>query len=179
MFKIFTEYFTGFLTLNKEVLNKTTEWDKVPKEKRMNIAVRYLSKTGNTEKVARAIAESLGVQSVSLSKPDAAIKEETDVLFLGAAVYWFGIDSAAKSFIQKLDKQKVKKVVVFSTSALAKCVYPPIKKLLSDKGIPLSGKEFHCWGKFTCLHSGRPNAADLERAKVFAKEIIKQAENGR
>jgi flavodoxin len=145
----------------------------------MNIAVRYLSKSGNTEKVARAIAESLGVQSVSVLKQDSAITEETDVLFLGSAVYAFGIDDAVKSFIQKLDKSRIKKIVVFSTSALVKCVYSQVKKLLSEKGIPLSAKEFHCWGKFTCLHNGRPNTADLERAKAFAKEIIKQTENGR
>jgi flavodoxin len=145
----------------------------------MNIAVRYLSKSGNTKKVAQAIAASLGVQSVSFSKPDSAIKEEIDVLFLGSAVYAFGIDDTVKSFIQNLDKTQVKKVVVFSTSALVKCVYSQVKKLLSEKGIPLSDKEFHCWGKFTCLHNGRPNTVDLERAKAFAKEIIKQAENGR
>ena len=137
----------------------------------MNIAVRYLSKTGNTEKVARAIAEALGVEAVSLAvAPE--IEEETGVLFLGAAVYAFGIDDVVTAFIQKLDKAKIKNVVVFSTSAIVKSVRAPVKKLLSEKGIPLSDKEFHCWGKFKFMRKGCPSAADLERAKAFAKEII-------
>jgi flavodoxin len=138
----------------------------------MNIAVRYFSRTGNTEKVALAIAEALGVEAVPLGGAS-SIEEETDVLFLGAAVYAFGIDGAVASFIQKLDKAKVKKVVVFSTSAIVKSVRAPVKKLLSEKGVPLSDKEFHCWGRFKFMRKGRPGAADLERAKAFAKEVVR------
>jgi flavodoxin len=144
----------------------------------MNIAVRYLSRSGNTEKVARAIAEALGVEAVSLAGPGAAaIEEETDILFLGAAVYAFGIDDRVASFIQKLDKAKVKNVVVFGTSALVKSVFPRIKKLLPEKGVTLSDKTFHCWGEFKFTRKGHPNASDLERAKLFAKEVAAEPEN--
>ncbi|MDR0759527.1 MAG: flavodoxin [Treponema sp.] len=142
----------------------------------MNIAVRYLSKTGNTEKVARAIAEALGVEAVPLTG-SSAIEEETGVLFLGVAVYAFGIDAAVTAFIQKLDKAKVKNVAVFSTSAIVKSMRAPVKKLLSEKGIPLLDKEFHCWGKFKFMRKGHPNASDLERAKGFAKDIMEMSRN--
>jgi flavodoxin len=144
----------------------------------MNMAVRYLSKSGNTEKVARAIAEALGVEAVPLAGAP-AIEEETGVLFLGAAVYAFGVDDAVTAFIQHLDKSKVKNVVLFSTSAMIKSVRPYLKKSLSEKGIPLLDKEFHCWGKFKFMRGGHPGAADLERAKTFAKEIITQLEKNR
>jgi flavodoxin len=141
----------------------------------MNIAVRYVSRTGNTEKVARSIAGALGVEAVSIDGPAAGLEGETELLFLGAAVYAFGIDDKAAAFIQGLDKAAVKKVALFSTSALVKSaplLAAPslIKKLLSEKGIPLSDRAFHCWGEFKFMRKGRPNAEDLERARVFAKE---------
>jgi flavodoxin len=137
----------------------------------MNIAVRYVSRTGNTEKVARAIAEALGVEAVSIAGPGVSgVEGGTEVLFLGAAVYAFGIDDKVAAFIQGLDKAAVKKVVLFSTSALVKSAPSLIKKLLSEKGIPLSDRAFHCWGEFKFMRKGRPNAEDLERARVFAKE---------
>jgi flavodoxin len=146
----------------------------------MNIAVRYLSKTGHTEKVAQAIAGTLGVPAVPINDPNAAaINGKLDVLFLGSAVYTFGIDEPVKSFIRNLDSGKVKKVVVFSTTALVKSAGPFIKKLLAEKGIPLAEQEFYCWGKLACLHTGHPNAADLEHAKAFAQEVITQLEKNR
>ncbi|MDR2070914.1 MAG: flavodoxin [Treponema sp.] len=144
----------------------------------MNIAVRYLSRSGNTEKVARAIAEALGVEAVSIDDPGASvIEKETDILFLGAAVYAFGIDDEAAAFIQKLDKANVKHAAVFSTSALVKSAHSSIKKLLAERGIPLSDKAFHCWGEFKFTRKGRPNAADLEQAKAFAREVVLGLEN--
>jgi flavodoxin len=144
----------------------------------MNMAVRYLSKSGNTEKVARAIAEALGVEAVPLTGAP-AIEEETEVLFLGTAVYAFGIDDAVTAFIQHLDQSKVKHVAVFSTSALIKSVRPYLKKPLSEKGILLLDTEFHCWGKFKFMRGGHPSATDLERAKTFAKEVTQLEKNRR
>ena len=47
-------------------------------------AVRYLSHSGNTKKIAEAIAE--GASTVALSITDEpALKEHVDVLFLGGA----------------------------------------------------------------------------------------------
>jgi flavodoxin len=148
------------------------------KEKPVNIAVRYLSRSGNTKKVAAAIAEALGVEAVSLAGPGApAIEKGTDVLFLGAAVYAFGIDGRVASFVQKLDKAAVKTVAVFSTSALVKSARSHIKKLLPENGASLSGKTFHCWGEFKFTRKGRPNAADLERAKAFARAVVAEPGN--
>jgi flavodoxin len=135
----------------------------------MNISVRYVSKSGNTEKLAQAIAGALGVQAVSITAADTD-QDEGEVIFLGAALYGFGIDDAVKSFIQRLDKARVKQVVVFSTTALLKSVHSQIKALLDQKGIPLYGEQLHCWGEFAVMHKGRPNEKDLERARAFAKK---------
>jgi flavodoxin len=138
----------------------------------MTIAVRYLSRTGNTEKVAGAIAQALGVQAQALDDPAGyIIEEETNILFLGAAVYAFSIDSLVKAFIQRLDSKLVKKVAVFSTAAAVKSAYPHIKKLLDAKGIPVFDENFHCRGRFKFAYKDRPNAEDLKQAAAFARSI--------
>ncbi len=135
----------------------------------MNIQVRYLSKSGNTKKVADAIAEEVGVKAESINK---GIYEDTDILFLGGAVYWAGVDNELKKFILGLDN-KVKKVAVFSTAAITKSAYGEIRKLLKDKNIDVCESEFHCRGEFLKLHKDRPNALDLNRSKQFAREITR------
>ena len=37
--------------------------------------------------------------------------------------------------------------------------------------VKLSDKEFHCRGKFTALHSGHPDEADIAAAKAFARKV--------
>ena len=75
----------------------------------MNIQVRYLSKSGNTKKVAEAIAEEVGIIAQSITEKDS---KDIDILFLGGAIYWAGVDSELKKFILGLDKS-VKKVAIF------------------------------------------------------------------
>ena len=41
----------------------------------MKAAVRYYTKTGNTKKLAEAIAEALGVQALPISEPVNTIRE--------------------------------------------------------------------------------------------------------
>jgi Flavodoxins len=134
----------------------------------MNIAVRYVTKTGNTKKLAEAVAQETGSEALSVEH---GIAQDTDILFLGASVYGAGIDPRMTEFIQGLDG-KVKKVAVFSTAALLTSAYPQIKKLLDQKNIPVAAQEFHCRGQFKMLHRGRPNAADVDEIRKFAREMI-------
>ena len=55
----------------------------------MKIAVRYYTKTGNTKRLAEAIAEAVGVKALPISEP---VTEQTDILFLGNSYYAFSID---------------------------------------------------------------------------------------
>ena len=135
----------------------------------MNVKVVYFSKTGNTKKLAERIAVTAGVHAKDVGNGAA---EEADILFLGASVYWAGIDKAVKKYIDELDAQKVKEVVVFSTSALAERGLPEIKKRLEKKEIKVCNEDFYCRGQFAALHKGRPNAKDLDEAEAFTKQIL-------
>ncbi len=135
----------------------------------MNIAIRYYTKTGNTKKLADAIAEAVGVPAESVDVP---LEEPIDVLFLGSSVYAAGVDGEVKDFIASLDVEMVKKVVNFSTAALLPSTFSQVTKLLSRRGIPIDEREFHCRGKFKFMHSSHPDQEDLNKAQTFATGIL-------
>ncbi len=136
----------------------------------MKTAVRYYSRGGNTRKLAEAIGKAVGAEAKTT---DAPVTEYVDILFLGSAVYATGVDDHIKTFIDGLDPQKIGKVVNFSTAALLPSTYSQVQKLLAEKKIELSEKEFHCRGQFAFLHRGKPDAEDIQNCVEFAKGMVK------
>lgn len=137
----------------------------------MKTAVRYYTKTGNTKRLAEAVAEAVGAEALPLSAP---IKEAVDVLFLGNSYYAFSIDPEVREFIRKLDKSKVGRIVNFGSAAMLNSTYKKVKAEAGKAGIPMDEREFHCKGEFKGIHKGRPNAEDLKAAADFAKTIVNE-----
>ena len=135
----------------------------------MKIAVRYYTKTGNTKRLAEAVAAAAGVEALPISTP---VTEPVDILFLGNSYYAFSIDPEVRSFIRSLDKTKVGKIVNFGSAAMLNSTWKKVKQEADKAGIPLDDREFHCKGEFKGVHKGRPNAEDLKDAADFAKGII-------
>ena len=136
----------------------------------MNIKVRYYSKSGNTKKIADAIAKQADVSAMSIREP---VQGDVDVLFLGTGLYGFDIDPELKEYILTLKPEHIKMVVVFSTAAIAKSAYEKTKKYLQDQGLTVSNAEYHCPGHYSILRKGRPNAEDVKKAEQFARSILK------
>lgn len=134
----------------------------------MKVAVRYYTQTGNTKKLADAIAAELGLEAKPI---DVKLEEDTELLFLCNSVYWAGVDGKVKAFL-KSPGAKIGKLVNVSTAALIESTYGQMKKLCAETGIPLSDREFHCKGSFKVLHKGRPNAEDLNAVRAFAKDVV-------
>ena len=135
----------------------------------MKYAVRYYTKTGNTEKLANAVAQALGVEALPISEP---VSEEVDILFLGNSYYAFGIDPEVSAFVASLDKNKVGKVVNFGSAAMLNSTRKKVKVQADKAGIPVDEREFHCRGEFRGMHKGRPDAKDIGAAADFAKTFI-------
>lgn len=135
----------------------------------MNIAVRYYTKSGNSKKLANAVAEQLGVKALSVEHK---LTEDADVLFLCNSVYCAGVDGNVKKFL-KAPGAKIGKLVNVSTAAILESTYSQIKKLAANEGINVADAEFHCRGSFTVMHRGKPDAEDIKRVKKFAAKIAK------
>ena len=135
----------------------------------MKYAVRYYTKTGNTKRLAEAIARVLGVEALPISEP---VSEPVDTLFLGNSYYAFSIDPEIKSFVQSLDRNMVGRIVNFGSAAMLNSTYKKVKAEAVKVGISMEEREFHCRGEFKGIHKGRPNAEDIEAAEKFAATFL-------
>ena len=136
----------------------------------MKVAVRYYTKTGNTKRLAEAVAEAVGVEALPIS---VQVTEPVDILFLGNSYYAFSIDPEVRAFVKGLDKDKVGKIVNFGSAAMLNSTYKKVKAEADKVGIPVDSKEFHCRGEFKGIHKGKPDASDLKAAAEFAKQFVK------
>ena len=128
----------------------------------MKTAVRYHSRSGNTRALAEAIAREAGVPAVSVDQPEAAIREPVDILFIGGALYAYGLDSHLKDYLKTLKQGDAKRAVVFSTSWISKHSIDLIKKGLFKAGIPVAEEAFYA--------KNRPSEAQLEEAARFTRK---------
>ena len=135
----------------------------------MKVAVRYYTKTGNTKRLAEAVAKAVNAEALPISTP---VEEPVDILFLGNSYYAFSIDPEVRDFIRSLDAGKVGKIVNFGSAAMLNSTWKKVKAEADKKGIRMDEREFHCKGEFKGIHKGRPNEEDLAAAAAFAKSII-------
>ncbi|MCI6697675.1 MAG: flavodoxin [Lachnospiraceae bacterium] len=131
----------------------------------MKNAVRYYSRSGNTKMAAEAIARAIGTDAVSVDSASASLQEPVDVLFIGGALYAYGIDKHLKAYLGSLKKDQVKKAVVFSTSWISKHAIDLIKDELNRKGIPVE--------KETLYFKGKPGEKQLQDAANVARRLMK------
>ena len=133
----------------------------------MSVKVYYYSKSGNTKKLAEAVADAVGVTADDISVP---LQEKADILFLGSSLYAGGYDPSVGEFITK-NADKIGIIVSFGSSASNMSTYKKVKALAEQKGIKVCDEYFNCPGHFLFLHKNRPNRADLEAVASFAKSV--------
>ena len=138
----------------------------------MKAAVRYYTRSGNTEKLAKAVAAAAGVTAETVEKP---LEEKADILFLGSSVYAGGADESVKKFIAA-NKDKIGRIYSFSTAAFPMSTYKNIKKAAEENGVSLAGENFSCRGSFLMMNKNRPNDEDIKNAEIFAKKVLGENE---
>ena len=135
----------------------------------MKIAVRYYTKTGNTKRLAEAIAEAVGAEALPISTP---VTEPVDILCLGNSYYAFSIDPEVRDFVKGLDKNMVGRIVNFGSAAMLNSTFKKVKAEADKVGIKMDEREFHCKGEFKGLHKGKPDESDMKAAAEFARKVI-------
>ena len=130
----------------------------------MNIKVRYYSRSGNTKLLANAIAKGLNVEAISVDSNNSQIKDNTDILFIGGALYAYGLDKNLKEYLSNIDGSKIKRAVVFSTSWLSKHSINLIRNSLREKGINVD-KEY-------VYAKNKPNDEFLKQVESDVKKYL-------
>ena len=133
--------------------------------------VIYYSMTGNTKKMASAIAEELGIEARSI-KTLAGVPEH-GLMFIGSGSYGDKPAEDMAKFIEKNDFTG-RKVALFGTSAKgAGLEVRGMEEALKQKGANIIGNYF-CKGRaFVVVNIGHPDRDDLEGARKFAREMAK------
>lgn len=137
----------------------------------MKIGVFYYSKTGNTKKVAEAIAEEAGVKAVDITTQP-KLEDTYDLIFLGTGKYYGSLDKNFTRFLSSLDPEKIKAVTPFSTNFKNDDANKEIKYAVEQKQIPVTDESFRCYGRWLAFKKDRPSQEDLKDAKAFAKKVL-------
>ena len=131
----------------------------------MKIEVRYMSRGGNTKMLADEIANTANVLSVSIDDPmNGKLKYETDILFIGGGLYFYGMDKSLKKYIEELDPKRVHKIVPFSTSWKSKHTIELIREMAKAKGIETTEEYIYA--------TNTPDEDELKEARRLTDIII-------
>lgn len=141
----------------------------------MKTEVIYLSKTGHSRKIARAIA-------AELHRPPGDINgnprlSDVDLLFIVGGIY--GGVSAPKmlEYAENLKNVYVKKVALVTSCAGANTKQDQVRTILEKNGITVMPEEFVCRGGFLFFHLGHPDKKEVANAVAFAKKMVQMAQN--
>lgn len=145
---------------------------------------------GNSEKIARSMAEAIDARVTNAVGADAAEAAEIDLLGLGA-----GIDSGAHyqellNFAMTLPEAKGRACFLFSTCGICSegkmaSDHARLSEIVTQKGYRVLGG-FACVGYNTNsflkylggMNRGRPNAEDCARAAAFARTMAQKTREG-
>lgn len=165
--------------------------------KRLKILITYESKSGNTEAIAKSMAEGLQGVDVTVKKAETlelASLPSYDVVFIGTGVYANGAGKQINQLVKEAETLP-EKIILFCTHtnpdpAYWDGVFKKVKKEIAKKGSSILA-EFDCIGENKNPQivemllktqpqlkagieaaKGHPNQSDLEQAKKFASSLL-------
>lgn len=140
----------------------------------MNIRIIYhSSQSGNTEKLAKAVAEELNVRAERIGKDSISFPQPVDLLFVGDGIYWAKPHKTTRKFFKELNPAPIRNAAVFATYGNQFKIGDDLKKLLQDKGIHVVGDPFTCKGASVgTKNQGHPDETDLQNVRAFARKIV-------
>jgi flavodoxin len=148
----------------------------------MAIHLVYHSLTGNTRKVAEAMATELAVQPIAVKDVDTGEIQAGDLLFLGDGVYWNRPSRPMRRFVKQLRPLQNIKVALFGTYGGWPHQLDWMVKRLQQKGAEILGR-FSCkgrdWAFLGLIARNRPSQIDLKAATTFAAQMQGRVEKSR
>jgi len=134
---------------------------------------------GNTEKIAKVIADELKAKMVKPTEEEVNKLSEYDLIGFGSGIYKGKHHERILQLVEKLPAVKGKKAFVFSTSGSSREYNETLKEKLTAKGFQVEG-EFSCrgfdtYGPFKLIggiNKSRPNEEDCRKAREFAISLL-------
>ena len=135
-----------------------------------SIAVLVDSPGGNTKKIARAIAEELGVALGDITAP---VPEDAKILFLGSGTYSEHTPGRAMTLFIRNGTFTGRRIALFASATYesdGQRMIGAMADALEKKGATIIGGHGGR-GRIFVLTNGRTHQVDLDGAKVFAREV--------
>lgn len=130
--------------------------------------VIYFSRTGNTRKVAEAIAGELKVKAKDVRT--AGIIPQDAFVFLGTGCYGATLPNEIETFL-KVNRFNGRKIALFTTSGFGSVSERGlIVKQITARGAVVT-HNFKCYGRFLTVKRGHPTPQELENARFFARAV--------
>ncbi len=147
----------------------------------MKSVVIYFSKSGNTEKIAIAIAKGLGTKAQKLDDVKPGELTTCDIICIGTPVHAGQPNKAVSAFIAKMPELKGKKAGLFCTKSMFgdKSAVASMRKGLEAKGMVFGGS--YCAIGFSrfigdfgprIFHRGHPTKEELSKAEEFGRGLL-------
>ena len=130
--------------------------------------VVYFSRTGNTKKVAGAIAAELNLEARDVKT--AGVLPKDAFVFLGTGCYGATLPKEIDAFMKKNQFQG-RIIALFTTSAFGSLAERNlIEKQLTERGAIIT-HNFKCYGHFLTMKKEHPTPQELEKARQFARTV--------
>ena len=163
----------------------------------MKIIIAYMSETGRTKKIAEAIFQEIQEEKEIKELKEVDDLEGYDFAFVGFPMHGFGAPEEAKSFLEKFCMGK--KIALFVTHGapehsgelqpwLEKCKEAAVganvldmfncqgelAQYVIDELLKSDDPRIRSYGEGGPSTRGQPDATRVERARVFAREIMER-----
>lgn len=138
---------------------------------------------GNTEKVAKAMADILDADLIAPEEIDSEIVENYDLIGFGSGIYHSKHHGSILGFVEEISPVRNKKAFIFSTSGMRRIpIFHDFNKALLKR---LNSVGFKVIDNFSCrgydtngvleyiggINEGKPDQEDLENARGFARSL--------
>jgi len=147
----------------------------------MKILVLYSTKTGNTQKIAQAIAAETNAELVKVTNPDPTenvVLTDYDLIFVGTGIRAGNPFPEMVTYLNTIDLQEPKTFAIFLTWGGAgktnEIVSGKVRKILESKNQKVIDGFFSSYGKWNMRKNSRPNENDINEAKTWAQNTIKK-----
>jgi flavodoxin len=136
---------------------------------------------GNTRRVARAMADVLAADMLTVDEAQTLDGSAYDLIGFGSGIYFGRHDASLRNLVRQMPSPP-RRAFVFSTAgiaSLARIWHKSLIRRLRRRGCHVVG-QFCCPGwdtvgplrLFGGIHTSRPNEDDLRRAAAFARSLI-------
>lgn len=144
----------------------------------MKNIVIYATQTGNTKKVADAIAAALHCKTMDITKQSFDNVSNYNTVFLGSGVYGNKLHPKLIAFLKTNDLKNVENIAFFLTwfgrGKSHQSAFNQGCQLLQIKNLKINANFYACFGAgFRFFRKGHPNEQDIKKAQNWAKEVVK------